>query len=180
MTRSTIEQKLEIGSAYEETEDGKHLLPVCHPEEIHDSVEDEIREMVHPVKLPPAVIKGLADFIRRRAEQPDVDTAKIPVEYRVRVFNELLELFNPSEWTPVQWWAIQYAIRSKHTENINISMMAQNLGMTRALFNHHVRGWQKQLRIPKTNSAMQEGVRLMHKHERRAPRCRPARPRKSF
>ncbi len=166
-------------AAYGEAQETNHgrrpaLVEAHLPEEIEETVEDLIREAAHPVKLSNDAVSKLKLLLESRASLEPVQV-EVRGDARLKLFNEFIDHFTPKEWTMVNWWALQFAIRSKQTDGKSPSMIAETLGMQRQLFHYYIRIWREKLNLPKHDDAMREGVRLMWaKDRRKTPRIKPA------
>ena len=133
--------------------------PSCLPEELKDTLEDIIRDAVLPLHLAEPIVAKIVKSLLEHGYQ-SAGTTEAPVSVKADVIRGFIQLFPPSQWTIMNWWAIQFALHSQSCENISPSMVCSVAGATRQGLNQHVAKWRKRLGLGKNPDLKRESIRL--------------------
>lgn len=137
------------------------------PEEYQDSLEDKIHEALHPHRLHPELITKLcALFIEEVKAVDDNRYCSADLETRAAILRDVMEKFDPSNWSLTHWWAIQFATRSAATHRLSPSDISKLLGLSRQGLSNKIRAWRKKLRLPSDPGLQKHAVQLNRQAKR--------------
>ena len=132
------------------------------PEEITDSIEDQIREAAMPLVLSDDAVSKIAMLLKL---ENCVTESKEFIDSS-RVLEVFLNHFHPRVWTIQNWWAVQFAVGSKHCEGILPSDIAKLLRTSREAMSDMVGKWRRKLNIPQTKDLWRESTRIGQRRRR--------------
>lgn len=141
----------------------------CEPSPIRDAIEDILMEVLGVKDS--LLLKECANRLRENESAPPV--VPLGVRAKRQIIEEFLDRFSPLNWTLLDWWAILFAIESRHIAGKSPKMMAVFFSMSRASFGKRVRNWRNKLNLGKDPYARIESLRIGKKAQREKNLARP-------
>jgi len=129
-----------------------------------DSFRDILLDVVDSNKTADQIVDELLVMFKNvESERPG---AKVVAEQKVKLLEEFLYLFDPAEWTVVNWWAIHFAIHTKHTEGITVRSACRMLNVNHPAFCYIIQKWRRNIRLIKNRDLHREGCRIAGRKRR--------------
>jgi hypothetical protein len=137
------------------------------PEAIPDTMEDILKDVIHPERLSPSAIGKLSKFMQNR---PGAETVTPEIRARIRT---IINHLRPTPAELVNRWAFNFASEDPVAQNLTQNLVAQMLGLDKSTISRAVKKWREILhynnRVSAKSQAMHLRARtLRHRREQRA------------
>lgn len=155
----------DLGGGEQARDASEYVESSVPPEEIKDSTEDRLLELLKPHNVPAHKIRAITLLVNE-----DTDEGKWTVAQRrevARILVDFLEKLHPATWSLMDWWACQFAIRSSHCESKTKTDVSKALGISLQRFILCVQKWERIFHVIPNHDAQRESVRLEWRHRER-------------